>query len=538
VQVYEVDPPAAVALLRSTFTSTTATNAPADASFSDVACLPEPCGGSIDNFLAAISGPGLRCFEPDGTDVTEGDTSLPAGVYAGVLAVPTEVTNFGWSVGPVTPEARVPLASVRPPTDLAGVINFGTVNGLMGSRLVRVRDGVGLLTADDDGVIELWSTADGSLAPASIQEVGDDDTTLLAVAGPAGRAGELALQLDSESSDGPAHLIDVATGDQVAAWDQSPPPRLAGATGAPVALRQTADGAVLEILDDGTVLRRDAAGHSLAMTVVPVSEAIAPDEVDLTDGRIAVLDGSNALVADLADGHVVARFPVTGDSCSGGPYLPKEGAFVDLSDDGRSLGLVRCAGGGAASLSVVKVIAEGRLAAPVALRYLEPTTVAVADGGATAAVAFVTGQIAILRDGRSIEPDALQAERATHGSYQGGWVALDPAGTLVVTRRDAANVELWAISGGTVERVAELADDDSSEPPALAQFTPGSAGVTIAWSSARHYDTMTTTALAASWSFARPSVLARACAELTGGVPAGAAAQGVESIAGCPSPGQ
>jgi hypothetical protein len=271
--------------------------------------------------------------------------------------------------------------------------------------------------------------------------------------------------------------------------------------------------------------------------VVPVDAAIAPDEVDLTDDRLALLDGPNALVADLADGHLVTRFPVTGSSCTAGPTLPRSGAFVDLSDDGRSLGVVRCGKGGTARLFLAKEIDGEQAVEPVALRYLTPTTVAVADGGATAAVAFNTGQMAILRDGRSIEPDALQAERAAHNSYQPGWVGLDPGGTLVITRRDEANVELWAIAGGTVERVGELADDDSSEAPAFAQFPAGSAGVTIAWSSARHYDTGTTTALSESWSFARPNVLAQACAELGGEVPAGAAIQGVTSLPACRSAG-
>ena len=133
------------------------------------------------------------------------------------------------------------------------------------------------------------------------------------------------------------------------------------------------------------------------------------------------------------------------------------------------------------------------------LRYLFPTTVSVPDGGDTAVVAFSTGQIAVQRGNRSIEPDALKAEREAHNSYQAGWAAIDPGGTLLVTRRDGKNVELWSITGTTVQRVAQLADGDSSEPPALAQFAPGASGITLAWSTALHYDTGTRTAVTATW---------------------------------------
>jgi hypothetical protein len=409
----------------------------------------------------------------------------------------------------------------------------------MSVRLVRAGPGVGLLVPDSDGLIQLWSASNGSLPAASWHETGEIETTLLAVAGPAGRAGSLAVEVDPAAPGAPARVVEVATGAEVGRWDASPAPRLPGANGVPIALRERADGAILEALDDGRVLARSASsGDSTTVAQVAVTQPVAIDEVDLTDDRVALLDGSVAVVADLRDGHEIARVAVPGQSCSSGPFLPKETTFVDLSEDGRTLAVVRCTADDRGTLGIVRDIDGDPTPATKPLRYLFPTTVSVTDGGGTAVVAFRAGQIAIQRGDRSIEPDALKAERAAHNSYQGGWAAIDPGGRLAVTRRDGTNVELWAITGTTVERVAQLADGDSSEPPAFAQFAPAASRITLAWSTARHYDTGTGTAVTATWDLTQSFLLAKACAELGAGVPAGAAAQGVESVAGCPSPGQ
>ena len=186
--------------------------------------------------------------------------------------------------------------------------------------------------------------------------------------------------------------------------------------------------------------------------------------MDLTDDRVAVLDGSTAVVTDLRDGHEIARMSVPGESCTNGSFLPRETNYLDLSEDGHALAIVRCAAGTRGTLTLVRDVDRDPTPTTAPLRYLFPTTVSVPDGGDTAVVAFSAGQIAVQRGDRSIEPDALKAEREAHNSYQAGWAAIDPGGTLLVTRRDAKNVELWSITGTTVERVAQLADGDSSEP--------------------------------------------------------------------------
>jgi hypothetical protein len=544
LQVYEIDPPAQVAALP----------APPglpkhrvqgldDPAGSGYGCLPEPCGGSSGSFGAAASGGTFHCYEADGTDVTTADgPSLLSAAYSGLLTVPQVANVYGWRVEPSAAFPAAPLASVQLSSSLAGALLGGSTNqaGLMNLRLVRAGEGVGLLFLDSDGILRLWSASNGALPTASRHETaGADGTTLLAIAGPAGRAGALALEVDAAAPAAPARLLDMATGAEVGHWEGSPTPLLPGAHGVPIALRERPDGAILEVLDDGTVLARSASsGDANVVAKVRVSQPVAVDEVDLTDDRVALLDGSTAVVVDLRDGHEVARLPVPDDSCTNGSFLPRETAYVDLSEDGHSLAVVRCAADTRGTLSLVRDLDRDPRPTTATLRYRFPTTVSVADGGDTAVVAFFTGQIAIQRGDRPIEPDALKAEREAHNSYQAGWAAIDPGGTLLVTRRDAKNVELWAITGTTVDRVAQLADGDSSEPPAFAQFAPGASRITLAWSTALHYDTSTRTAVTATWDLTRPFLLAAACAELTAGVPAGAAAEGVESVAGCPSPGE
>jgi TIR domain len=543
LQVYEIDPPAEVAALPAP------PGAPdrllqshQDPAGAGYGCLPEPCGGSSDSFGAASAGGELHCYEADGTDVTTTDgPNLVSVAYSGLLSVPQVANVYGWRVAPSSAVPPPPLASVTPATSVERALIGATPNegGLMNVRLVRAGPGVGLLVLDSDGLIQLWSASNGSLPTASWHETGDVETTLLAVSGPAGRAGALALDIDPAAPAAPARLVEVAGGEEVGRWDGSPAPRVPGAQGVPIALRERADGAILEVLDDGTVLARSASsGAATTIAQVAVTQPVAVDEVDLTDDRVALLDGATAVVADLSDGHEVARLAVPGPSCSTGPFLLEETTFVDLSEDGRTLAVVRCGADDRGTLSVVRDIDRNPTPMTAPLRYLFPTTVSVTDGGATAVVAFRTGQVAILRGDQSIEPDVLKAERAAHNSYQAGWAAIDPGGTLLVTRRDGTNVELWAITGTTVERVAQLADGDASEPPALAQFSPRARGITLAWSSAHHYDTGTRTAVTATWDLTRPFLLDAACAELAAGVPAGAAAQGVTSVAGCPSPGQ
>ena len=505
LQVYEIDPPAQVAALPAPpGAPELEVQGPHDPAGSGHGCLPEPCGGSSSSFGAASSGGDLHCYEADGSDVTTPDgPSVLSVAYSGLLTVPQVANLYGWRVAPSGAVPPWPLASVTPTGSVAKALIGGSTNdaGLMNVRLVRAGEGVGLLMLDSDGLLQLWSASNGSLPTASRYEAGGTDgTVLLAVAGRPGRAGALALEIDTAAPGAPARLLDMASGAEVGRWDGSPAPGLPDTQGLPIALRERADGAILEVLDDGTVLaRHTSSGEATVVAQVRVTRSVAIDEVDLTDDRVAVLDGSTAVVTDLTGGHEIARMSVPGESCTNGSFLPRETNYLDLSEDGHALAIVRSAAGTRGTLTLVRDVDRDPTPTTAPLRYLFPTTVSVPDGGDTAVVAFSTGQIAVQRGDRSIEPDALKAEREAHNSYQAGWAAIDPGGTLLVTRRDAKNVELWSITGTTVERVAQLADGDSSEPPALAQFAPGASGITLAWSTALHYDTGTTTAMTATW---------------------------------------
>ena len=167
------------------------------------------------------------------------------------------------------------------------------------------------------------------------------------------------------------------------------------------------------------------------------------------------------------------------------------------------------------------------------LRYLFPTTASIAGGGSAVAVAFTTGQVGFLRDGAWIEPDVLQAERSAHNGYQHGWAALDPDGELLLTRRDSADLELWAASGSGLERLGRLANSDASEAPDFASFSGDD--ITVASATAFHYDTGTATAVTTTWSLAVTTLLEHACDEVGSSLPAGARAAGVDRLERCAS---
>ena len=225
-------------------------------------CLPEPCGGSSSSFGAAAVGGSFHCDEADGTDVTTADgPSLVSMAYSGLLTVPQVANVYGWRVAPSEAVPAPPLALVSPAAPVAAALLGGSTNqaGLMNVRLVRAGVGVGLLFLDSDGILRLWSASNGSLPTASRYEAaGADGTDLLAVAGRPGRAGALALEIDAAAPGAPARLLDMASGAEVGRWDGSPAPGLPDAQGLPIALRERADGAILEVLDDGTVLARRA----------------------------------------------------------------------------------------------------------------------------------------------------------------------------------------------------------------------------------------------------------------------------------------
>jgi len=406
----------------------------------------------------------------------------------------------------------------------------------MGVRLVRAGAVMGLLTLADDGHIELWSLASGSLPIDSWTESDSVERPLISIPGPHGQSGRYAFLGKFNADGSPTRVVELDTGDVVATWKSPTRPLIPGAKGLPIAMRLAADSSLVELRDDGAVVHHDLRTGQASDTALPITAPLLPEEVDLGERRLAAMDGSTLLVVDLADRHIAMREDLGGRSCATFPALslPKEASFVDVTDDGTTVTAVRCPPAGAATL-YVRAVDGGTPPASYELRYANPNFVSSADNARIVAVASFTGQVAILQDGRWIEPEALQAERSAHNSYQGGWASVDPAGRYVVTRRDAADLELWAITGNLVSRVTRLFDDDAPEPPAFATFAPGSRELTVAWSTATHYDTGTNSAVTATWSFDRAHLVELACTQLPT-IPGGAAAQGVAELSACSSP--
>ena len=333
---------------------------------------------------------------------------------------------------------------------------------------MRAGEGTGLLTVDDDGLIQVWSLSTGYLTPDARWETGTTDLELRAVSGEFGLAGTRYSTAARSGSSVRTRLVSVESGDELASWDRNRPPRVPDSAAEPIAMRLTTSTTLVEVLDDGTVVVHELGGGGTRELVVPVTSPVTPDQVDLTDGRLAIVDGDEARVIELGDGAVAARIPLDGEKCPG--FILDENAFVDLADDGQSLAALRCRDAGNAILQVLRATDDPDGIETFELGSSNPTTVSLTNAAQVVAVAFSLGQINVLRDGTWIEPAALQAERAGHNSYQPGWAAIDPSGRLLVTRRDLADIELWSLDGPVVERVGRLAISDESEP----RRSPGS----------------------------------------------------------------
>ncbi len=471
LQVYAVDPPERIAVVPEPDVPPDRVGVPLepDPLRTGNACLPEPCGGSPASFAVTAKDGWLRCLEPDGADVTlevDSPAHLRSVAYSGLVDFSRVGAFNGWSVRPALYDMGLPLADfeLSPDASAWSARQFNE-SGLIGARLVRAGPGVGLLTADNDGLIQLWSPSSGALEPSAVDEIGDADVRLSPIPGPPGVAGSYASAVDEADPALPTQIFDVRSGQLVSGWEHTAAPRLPDARGAPVALRALDEDRIIELLDDGTLVIHHLASGNTDERVLPLSAPLAADRVDLSAERIAVVDGTTGIVANLTDGSTLARFELAAEVC-GDPIFPNETSFVDLSEDGDSLAIVSCPPEGRSLVQFSAGIGGAQPALEtVELRYPFPTSVSVADGARTVAVAFSFGQVGVRRDDRWIEPDALKAERAGHNMYQRGWAAVDPEGQLLVTRRDGLDVELWTIDGGAVDRVARLTHDAQPPPP-------------------------------------------------------------------------
>ena len=539
LQVFEVQPPRVVATMPSPITPNDVVGrqtSPLDPLHTGIACLPEPCAATRSGIVGATSPGGwFRCYGPNGADVTgvpDRHVNLASVAYSGLVPFPADDSTDAWHIRPFTYSIPLPLASLQNSGEiLAALGGKARQAGLPGVRMVRAGEGTGLLTVDDDGLIQVWSLSAGYLTPGFRWETGATDVELRAVSGGFGLVGTRVFDVARSGSSVRTRLISVESGDVVASWDRNRAPRVPDSTAEPIAMRLTTPTTLVEVLDDGTVVVHELSGGGTRELLVPVTSPLTPDQVDLTDGRLAIVDGDEARVIELGDGTVAAMIPLDGQKCPG--FIVEENAFVDLTDDGRSLAALRCRDGGNAILQVVGTTDDPAGAETFELGAGNPTTVSVTTAAQIVAVAFSLGQINVLRDGTWIEPAALQAERAGHNSYQPGWAAVDPSGRLLVTRRDLADIELWSLDGPVVERVGRLAISDESEPPAFAAFTPSADRLTIAWDSSTHYSRATRTAVTTTWSFDRPFLTTLACRTLPSELTDYATTSGVTTLPAC-----
>jgi hypothetical protein len=289
---------------------------------------------------------------------------------------------------------------------------------------------------------------------------------------------------------------------------------------------------LVEIRSDGSLFRHDLESAETAQVDLDTADQLRYGETDIGTSATAFLAGDHAVVANLSDGKAIHRFRAEGFSCSS-DFTAREESFVDLAEDESALAFVRCRDDGRSVLQVARGLDARPVEEQFDLRYVRPSTVSISDGGRTIVVGFSSGQVGILRDGAWVEPDVLQSDRFPHNDYQQGWASIDPGGSFVVTRLDSAGVELWALVGDTVQRLAKLADDDLTPQPAFAQFDDQSARVTISWNSPYGRGSTTNAVLAKSWSFERSFLTERACAELVGQAPEYATSVGVGSITSC-----
>jgi WD40 repeat protein len=506
------------------------------------ACLPEPCGGSSSSFMATLGDGELRCYEPDGTDITPESavgSTLRSAAYTGLVPVEETVNyNGGWSIQPMAPGDAgdaLPVVSVRPPPAIESAwARDSNDGGLFTTRLAQTDDGPAIVTVHGDGVIQVWAVRSEALNSSDVNRyVGTANSRLLAVDGSSGLAGRFTFVSEPTGDVMRTHLIDTRSGNEVGAWDRPMVVGLEPFEQEPIATRMVADDTFVEVFADGT-LRKHRLGRGPTDDVaLEVEHRLLGAEVDLTNDRIAYLDGGKAMVADLS-GAVLTSIAVAGSSCTAGGFSD-DTAYVDLAEDDSALAAVTCGESGSSTLDVARYGADGGGETErYDLQYQGPGTVSVANGGRVVAVATTIGQVGILHDGEWIEPTALQAERYPHNQYQTGWVAVDPAGRFVVTRLDASNIELWAVDTRPVERITQLTEDDRSSPPAFARFAPDSNDVTIGWDSTLGFGSGENVVESLSWSLSQDELVRTACNELSGrDVPAYAAEEGVTVSPAC-----
>ena len=509
---------------------------PLDPLHTGLGCVPEPCAANRSGIVGATSPDGwFRCYGPTGVDVTgvpDRHANLASVAYSGLVPFPAEGSTDAWHIRPFIYSTPLPLASLQNSEEiLAALGGKARQAGLPGLRVVRAGEGTGLPPVDDDGLIQVWSLSTGYLTPDARWETGTTDLELRAVSGEFGLAGTRVFDAARSGSSVRTRLVSVESRRRA---------RLLGPEPAAQGPRQHSrtDRHAIDHVDDARRGARRQHGrrprarrrrHPRARR--PRHLAVTPDQVDLTDGRLAIVDGDEARVIELGDGAVAARIPLDGEKCPG--FILDENAFVDLADDGQSLAALRCRDAGNAILQVLRATDDPDGIETFELGSSNPTTVSLTNAAQVVAVAFSLGQINVLRDGTWIEPAALQAERAGHNSYQPGWAAIDPSGRLLVTRRDLADIELWSLDGPVVERVGRLAISDESEPPAFTGFTPSADRVTIAWGSSTHYSRATRTAVTTTWSFDRAFLTTLACRALPSELTDYATTSGVTTLPAC-----
>lgn len=503
VQLYQVDPPKQLL------------DVPNDRFevFRTSPCIPEPCGDDMANVMAVThqstiesDAPELlvgavECIGPDGSSRGLSEYSSLAG--EGLVALQgvddlglEEWGNIGqWSAERLTgPGVNPPYEHLLAPEGIVRPISLAfAVPGPTGPRVVSV---------GTDGDIDLWAIDAGTLpatewvlAAPGISRIPAGQTLspedpLLAL-GP-GQAEDEALLVDAESGTPvtPQRSVDVpADGFGQSEW-------------------VLPDREVLTLQwDDGRADVHGPDGEERAQFEIDLPDVVT-DRPARVEGLPVAVEGDILVYSAGSSIHTVDAN--SGDSLPPTAEMAHDSyCAVGASEGGQTVAAVTCGEDGTADLQVWSDLGARDPTHRRSLHFSDPRAVAITADGATVAVAFALGEVAVLRDGDWIHPPELTTTTASHNDYELGWVDLDPLGRRMVTRRDSRGIELWHLADDAVERVANLSHEQRFDSPLGAEFAGGSLFLT--WNG----NSSTRPSGAAEWSLTRRDLASAACSIIT-----------------------
>ncbi len=459
-------------------------------------CIPEPCGASPSNAMAATAELDIECVGPDGSSqgrARGGGSSLPAPTLVALRGLDQDDWDEGsrhrWSVATTQGEGvDPPYWFVTPPDDVVRPLGI--------SYAVPMPTGPGVVSVDADGDIDVWVIGAGVL-PDEDELVATDGISRV-LAGQSLSSDHPLLALGPRDAEDEAVVVDASSG------EPAEPER---------SINHSADGYEQNewLLPGGELVALDWDGR---VTVYPAEDA-RPSHYDLDLSSSdefsapAVTVEGNLLVHSSADSIDVVDAR-SGERLSSTAADDDAYCAVGASQGGTRVAAVTCGDGGSAELQIWDDPREAQPTRRLPLAFPNPTTVSLSDDGRTVAVAFVVGQVAVLRDGRWVEPPQLTTASADHNDFQRGWADVDPLGRWMVTRRDGKGIELWHLAGRTVERVGHLSHEWRTDPPLSGSFDAES--VSLLWNAGAG----SPTAMAVRWPLTGLALRRHACAQIGG----------------------